>query len=298
MQQAADYAPQSNGPGGDGGGTPLPSGGTQGPLPGIDAGPIFDPGGLLPGIGGGVSDVVDGLVDNAVLPLAETVAELVHTLTGTIDGILTPLSGTIDDLVGSIDGLLDNAVAPLTGALDTIVEGTVSPLLANVDDLIESLGDGLGEVAAPLTGTIDGVVETLGSTIGSAAPALTDLVDGLTGGLGGRGEDNGGPLLDAVASSGQIVFKALPVGGDPGLDSLFSGGGYTDYNLALRSDAADSAPSHGVANAGGSSTLLDHILTGSNGPGHQLDDDQARNVELPSVLDEIALRGLGDGITA
>ena len=30
----------------------------------------------------------------------------------------------------------------------------------------------------------------------------------------------------------------------------------------------------------------------------QLDDDQARTVGLPSVLDEIALRGLGDGIAA
>jgi hypothetical protein len=139
-------------------------------------------------------------------------------------------------------------------------------------------------------------VETLGSTVGAAAPALTGLVGGLTGGLDGQGEDNGGPLQDAVASSGQIVFKALPIAGDLGLDSLFSGGGYTDYNLALRSDAADAPVSHGLASTGGSSTLLDHILPASNDPGHQLDDDQARPLALPSVLDEIALRGLGDGI--
>jgi hypothetical protein len=238
-----------------------------------------------------VSDVIDGLVDNAVLPLTDTIAELVQTLTG-----------TVDDLVGSIDGLLDNAVAPLTDALDTIVEGTVSALLANVDDLAGSLGHGLGEVAAPLTGTIDDVVETLDSTVGAAAPALTGLVSGLTGGPGGQGENNSGPLQDAVASSGQIVFKALPVvddlGGDLGLDNLFSGGGYTDYNLALRSDAADSAPSHGPAGTIGSSTLVDHILTGGNDPGQPFDNDQVRNVGLPSVLDEIALRGLGDGIAA
>ena len=296
VQQAA-YE-QSNGPGGDGGSTPLPGDGGYGPLPDIDLGPIFNPGGLLPGIGDGLSDVIDSLVDNAVLPLTDTVADLVQTLTGTIDGVLKPLTGVVDDLVGSIDGLLDNAVAPLTGALDTIVEGTVSPLLANVDDLIESLGHGLGEAAAPLTGTIDDVVETLGSTIGSAAPALTGLVDGLTGALGGQGEDNGGPLQDAVGSSGQIVFKALPIVGDLSLDGLFSGGGYTDYNLALRADASVSASSQGLASTGGSSTLLDHLLPGSSDPGHHLDDDQMRNVGLPSVLDEIALRGLGDGIAA
>lgn len=182
------------------------------------------------------------------------------------------------------------------------MEGTVSPLLANADDLIESLGEGLGEAAAPLIGTIDDVVETLGSTIGAVAPALTGLVDGLTGGLGGQGEDNGGPLQDAVASSGQIVFKAMPVvddlGGDLGLDSLFSGGRYTDYNLALRADAADSAPSHGLASTSGSSTLLDHLLPSGNDAGHPFEDDQMRNVGLPSVLDEMALRGLGDGIAA
>jgi len=292
VQQAAYEEFAANGP--DGGGStladnlPRPGASGHGPLPGIDVGPIFDPGGLLPGIGDGVSDVIDTLVDNAVLPLTDTIADLVQTL-----------AGTVDDLVGSIDGLLDNAVAPLTDALDTIVEGTVSPLLANVDDLAESLGDGLGEVAAPLTATIDEVVETLGSSVG-AAPALTGLVGGLTGGLADQGDDNGRPLQDAVASSGQIVFKALPVVGDPGLDSLFSGGGYTDYNLALRADAADSASSQSLAGASGSSTLLDHLLTGSNDPGHQFDDDQGvvRNVGLPSVLDEIALRGLGDGIAA
>lgn len=301
VQQAAFEEPASSGPGGGGGSTPadnpsLPGAGGHGPLPDIDLGPIFNPGGLLPGIGDGLSDVIDSLVDNAVLPLTDTVADLVQTLTGTIDGVLKPLTGVVDDLVGSIDGLLDNAVAPLTGALDTIVEGTVSPLLANVDDLIESLGDGLGEAAAPLTGTIDDVVETLGSTIGSAAPALTGLVDGLTGGLGGQGEDNGGPLQDAVGSSGQIVFKALPVAGDLGLDGLFSGGGYTDYNLALRADGGPT--SHGLASTSGSSTLLDHLLPGGNDPGQSFDDDQMRNVGLPSVLDEIALRGLGDGIAA
>jgi len=292
VQQAAFEESASNGPVSGGGSTPadnpsLPDGGGHGPLPDIDLGPIVNPGVLLPGIGGGVSDVIDGLVDNAVLPLTYTVADLVETLTGTIDGVLQPLTGVVDDLVGSVDGLLDNAVAPLTGALDTIVEGTVSPLL-----------EGLGEVTAPLTGTIDDVAETLGSTIGAAAPALTGLVDGLTGGLSGQGADNGGPLQDAVASAGEIVFKTLPVAGDLGLDSLFSEGGYTDYNLALRSDAADSAPSHGLASSGGSSTLLEHILTGSNDAGHQFDDDQARNVGLPSILDEIALRGLGDGISA
>jgi hypothetical protein len=296
VQQAAYEDAESNGPGGGGGSTPadnpsLPGAGGHGLLPDIGVGPIFDAGGLLPGIGDGVSDVIDGLVDNAVLPLTDTIAELVQTLTG-----------TVDDLVGSIDGLLDNAVAPLTDALDTIVEGTVSALLANVDDLAGSLGHGLGEVAAPLTGTIDDVVETLDSTVGAAAPALTGLVSGLTGGPGGQGENNSGPLQDAVASSGQIVFKALPVvddlGGDLGLDNLFSGGGYTDYNLALRSDAADSAPSHGPAGTIGSSTLVDHILTGGNDPGQPFDNDQVRNVGLPSVLDEIALRGLGDGIAA
>jgi hypothetical protein len=258
---------------GDGGSTPLPGAGGHGPLPDIDLGPIFNPGGLLPGIGDGLSDVIDSLVDNAVLPLTDTVADLVQILTGTIDGVLASLTGVVDDLVGSIDGLLDNAVAPLTGALDTIVEGTVSPLLANV-------------------------VDTLGSTIGAAAPALTGLVDGLTGGLGGQGEDNGGPLQDVVGSSGQIVFKALPAVADLGLDSLFSGGGYTDYNLALRADASVSASSQGLVSTGGSSTLLDHLLPGGNDLGHQFDDDQTRNVGLPSVLDEIALRGLGDGIAA
>ena len=284
VQQAAFEEPASNGPGGDSGSTPLPGAGGHGPLPDIDLGPIFNPGGLLPGIGDGLSEVIDSLANNAVLPLTDTVADLVQTLTGTIDGAMKPLTGVVDDLAGSIDGLLDNAVAPLTGALETIVEGTV------------------GEAAAPLAGTIDEVVETLGSTIGSAAPALTGLVDGLTGGLGGQGEDNGGPFQDAVGSSGQIVFKALPavadLGGDLGLDSLFSGGRYTDYNLALRADATDSASSQGVGSTGGSSTLLDHLLPGGNDPGHHLDDDQMRNVGLPSVLDEIALRGLGDGIAA
>ena len=89
---------------------------------------------------------------------------------------------------------------------------------------------------------------------------VTDIVGDPLAALLGLGSGGGAPIITTPvvsASSGSIDFEGAPAAGSLPLDDLFSGGGYTDYNLALHGDVpagASSAPGailHDVADAAG-----------------------------------------------
>ena len=105
-------------------------------------------------------------------------------------------------------------------------------------------------------------------------------------------------MASVVASSGSIDFEAGPAAGSLPLDDLFSGGGYSDYNLTLQagvSVGANPAPGGilpGLDIAAGLNEL--NILTG-NAPTEGAPDAQG-NVQhfgLPSLLGDTGLHWLG-----
>jgi hypothetical protein len=175
--------------------------------------------------------------------------------------------------------------------LGGIVDGLVDPVLGSAGALLETLGDPLEQVTEPLSGALGSPGGHLGSIVADVLNGPVQIVPGDDCEADGPGD--GGALGSIVASAGQIVFDAPPVEVDAHLDALFSSGGYTDYNLALRGPEGGDKGAAGSGDGIGSSTLLEHLLAGGDGHGPSQQDGQP--VSLPGTLDDIALRGLGDG---
>lgn len=197
------------------------------------------------------------------------------------EGLNIPLSTDLGlnlDLGGVLGGVGDGLSGLLGGVLEPVVEGVVAPVVDLVDDVLGTLVPVVGQVLAPVTGLVGGVVQTL------------DPVTGLLGKLVHSLVPNVAP--DVVASGGSLSFA--PVIPDLGLDDLFAGGSHTDLGLALQSTAAS-----GMSSGGAAASLLDHLVGGAHAdsaPDQGHSDGSGQNITLPSILDEIALRGLGDGI--
>jgi hypothetical protein len=149
-------------------------------------------------------------------------------------------------------------------------------------------------VTEPLSGALGSLGGHLGSIVAGVANA--QMVSGNDCEADGPG--GGGALGGIVASAGQIVFDAPPVEVDAHLDTLFSSGGYTDYNLALRGPEGGDKGAAGSGDGIGSSTLLEHLLAGGDSHDPSPAQQEGQPVSLPSALEDIALRGLGDGISS
>ena len=102
-----------------------------------------------------------------------------------------------------------------------------------------------------------------------------------------------------AASSSSMDFEGAPAAGSLPLDDLFSGGGYTDYNLALQSDVpagASSAPGailHDVADSAGD--ILGAVTGNASFDGGNGGHGSSHLIGLPSILGDRAARldGLG-----
>jgi hypothetical protein len=99
-----------------------------------------------------------------------------------------------------------------------------------------------------------------------------------------------------VASSGSIDFEAGPAAGSLALDDLFSGGGYSDYNLTLQADVSVGAhPAPGGILPGLDIAAELNALIGGNGPTENGPDAQgnAHHIGLPSLFGDTGLHWLG-----
>jgi hypothetical protein len=277
-------------------------------------------GGTLVPVIGVVDHVVDAVLEQTVAPLLGTVE---HTLEAILDQAVAPLLTVAD---GILDATLDTLALPLLGTIDAVLDsavapvaGTLSELIGTIDAVADSLIAPLAHTVADVTGTLgaatDQVLSSLADTTGetlaaASAPVATivgDTVSLLTGGDGGLpivgqllgdGFAISGSIAaatDAVASAG--IIELSPVTNLGNLDQLFSGGLYTDYNLALQT--AEPGASAGVTAlaSNGSGGLVGQILAGVE----QIADDNedasaAAPPVLPSVLADIGLRGWGDGL--
>jgi hypothetical protein len=178
-----------------------------------------------------------------------------------------------------LDPVVEQVVAPVVQVLDPIVEQVVAPVVQALDPVVAPVIEALDPLLAPVADIVGGpLASLLGLDPGGGAPIIMTPV--------------------VAASSGSLDFEGAPAVGPLVLDDLFSGGNYTDYNLALQSDVpagASSAPGailHDVVDSAGDFL---GAVTGNN----PSDGENANShfIGLPSILEEIGLRGSGDGIS-
>jgi hypothetical protein len=150
------------------------------------------------------------------------------------------------------------------------------------------------ELPSPVAGLLGGSNGTLGQQLASS-PVLDSLLSTATGPLIDLTQGLGGSS-DVVGSGGLVTFaSSLLDGAQP--DDLFTGGRYTDYNLALNSPSA--SPAGGTLEtasdvAGDLISTID-TLTAPDGSGGS-DQNVASLVGLPSAIEELGLRGTIDGL--
>jgi hypothetical protein len=136
----------------------------------------------------------------------------------------------------------------------------------------------LDSVVAPVVQVLDPVLESV----------VAPVVDVLN------------PVLEtvAVASPGSIVFQDAPAAGSAAPDDLFAGGGYTDYNLALQTGISLSLPSPGAILLDTAAQAEESLsaITANATSSEQGGQGNAQPIAIPSVLEEMGLRGLGDGL--
>jgi hypothetical protein len=290
----------------------------------VDPGAVIGP--VLGSVGDVVSDVVqvvDTVVEQVIAPLlggvGDALGDVVQALDPVLEQVVAPVLGIAGDVLGDVvhalDPVLEQVVAPVLGiagdvlghvvqVLDPVVEQVVAPVLGvagdMLGDVIQVLDPALEHVVAPI---LDSAGDVLGDAVHVLDPVIAPVADVLSGPLGsllGLGSSGGAPIVVAsvVASSGSIDFEAGPAAASLALDDLFSGGGYSDYNLTLQASASpDANPALGGILPG-----LDvaaelnelNILTG-NAPTESGPEGQgnAPHIGLPSLLGDTGLHWLG-----
>ena len=176
-----------------------------------------------------------------------------------------------------------------TGLLD-LLDDTTGPLLNTVEDIVASLTGLVGAITDPLLGTVGNLVQSLDNVVHDVLAPVTVLVENLTQPL----DDVlslPGSVHDVLASAGHLAFPVLELAG---LDDLFNNGRYTDYNIALQSNGSASATASGDPDSTPSDPIADMAGKAVEAIAHPLD---AAAKHVTNILDDLALRGLGDGIS-
>jgi hypothetical protein len=286
---------------------------TSGPAIGLggDIGHVFDALPGLPGIGPTVGEIVQ-VVEHAVAPVLGVVGDVVHTVEPIVEHVLAPVVGIVGDVAQIADPLLSQVVAPIAGELvQTIapaVEHVLAPISGIVGDIAQTAVPAVEGMVSPVLGIAGdlglGVAPVLGLGGGEigpagalAAPVVSALPADLLGSLLGPAASAAEQISAATpvaAGSGSLDFHAAsPIG--LGFNELFSGGGYTDYGLALHSGT-----SPGASSVGSGSLLtpaLDEHLAITAADDDHSGTGHGQHLGLPSALEELHLRGLGDGIS-
>jgi hypothetical protein len=279
-------------------------------LPGSAPGGGLNGGEVLPPIIDIVDDVVrilDPVVDDVLAPVLGSVGDIVdgvvRILDPVVDDVLAPVLGGVGDIVDGVvrilDPVVDDVLAPVLGGVGGVAESIVAPVLGIATPLVTTIAQGLDsvvrDVTAPLADIVGDVAgDGLRSTAGQVVAPFADILDNPIAALLGTGSGGGVPILaSVVASPGSISFASAA--GSLPLD-LFAGGRYTDYNLALRTDAtAATASSPGAA--GDVTAAANDILSAIAGnPSSGTEHAPPQPIGVPSLLDDIGLRGLSDGL--
>ena len=214
-----------------------------------------------------IGDVLDSVVDQVVAPVISIVGDVIQVLDPVVDHMVAPVIGIVGDVVGDV-----------VQVLDPVVEQVIAPVVQALDPVVAPVAEVLEPLLAP----------------------VANIVGGPLASLLGLGPGGGTPIIMTpvvAASSSSMDFEGAPAAGSLPLDDLFSGGGYTDYNLALRGDVpagANSAPGailHDVADAAGD--ILGAVTGSTSSDGGHGGHASTHHIGLPSILGDLGLHGLG-----
>ena len=192
-----------------------------------------------------------------------------------LDDAAGPLLNTVEDIVATLNGIVGAVTDPLLGTVGTLVhalDGAVHQALAPVTDLVGDLTEPVGDILVLPAKLLD-----------DAASPVATVLD-LTGDLAAS-------THDVLASAGQLAFPALKLAA---LDDLFTNGRYTDYNIELQASAPASATTSGDPSSASPNPVFDVVDKVADAVTHPLDD---AGKHVSHSLDDLALRGLGDGIS-
>lgn len=167
--------------------------------------------------------------------------------------------------------------------LDLAVElpGPAGALAGGVVETVESIVD-----AGPLAPVVNAVGGTLSSLLGSGL--------GLGGGTGqGSGASQ---ATSDVVGSGSVVLDAGAQAATPEPYEMFGDNGHTEFGLVMTSSPETAAPASSSASSGGLLDAVGSILgvVGGDAGADTGAGNQVQNVSLPSVAEEISVRGLVD----
>ena len=236
-----------------------------------------------------IGDVLDSVVDQVVAPVISIVGDVIQVLDPVVDHMVAPVIGIVGDMVQVLDPVVDHMLAPVIGIVGDVVGDVVQVL----DPVVE-------QVIAPVVQALDPVVAPVAEVLEPLLAPVADIVGGPLASLLGLGPGGGTPIIMTpvvAASSSSMDFEGAPAAGSLPLDDLFSGGGYTDYNLALRGDVpagANSAPGailHDVADAAGD--ILGAVTGSTSSDGGHGGHASTHHIGLPSILGDLGLHGLG-----
>jgi hypothetical protein len=229
----------------------------------------------LAGVVGELVGALEPVLDAVVAPVAGLTKTLVGSLEPVLDPLLSPVLGLTESVIELAEPLLDPILVPAVGVIEEVLQsldpvidpvtGLASSLTAPLGDALSPVVEAAAEVLAPvtsvvndLTSPLEGIADTVLSPLAPVvAPLIEPLLGPVTGQLsildglsGDAPADSGGAqgislsqLLDLGVGGGPIVLDAVGATAEsaPGLpvvsnlDDLFSGGTYTEYNLALQS---------------------------------------------------------------
>jgi hypothetical protein len=196
-------------------------------------------------------------------------------------------AGVIPGVPDIVGGLVDT-VGDVVGAVDNLL-GTV---VGTVDNLVGTLDHVLGDLLNPVTH----LVRALEQPVEQILSVPSKLIDSLP--VVQVAENVLGPVKGVLGSAGELAFPVVQLAN---LDSLFDAGKYTDYNIELQKlvpaavatvDAATHAAGEVLSDVADVAKDVAHAIPN----GHISDTIHTPVAALTGVLDEIGLRGLGDGI--
>jgi hypothetical protein len=235
--------------------------------------PVLSP--VLGLVGNAVEDVAPAL-EQVVAPVADLTASVIELVEPVLDPIIMPTAAVLEEVLQTLDPIIDPVTGIAAGATALLGEA-VEPVTALVGDVVEPLVPVINDLTAPVGELVSPLLAPLGSVLAPVtAPLLAPIAEGislldpLTGqgseSVGGSAEQplsallglgSGEPILigPVAAAAGSLDLPALPVAG--GIDDLFVGTSYTDYNLALQSDA-----SAGAQPAAAGVAALDTLVSG------------------------------------
>jgi hypothetical protein len=226
------------------------------------------------GIAGDLVAALDPVLDGLVTPVAALTETLVGSLEPVLDPLLAPVTGLAGSVIELAEPVLDAVLVPAAGVIEEVLQsldpvidpvtGLASSIVAPLGDAVSPVVEAVAEVIAPvvpvvnqLTAPLEDIADTLLSPLAPVVAPLAEpllgpitsqlsILDGLSGdateGAGGAQGIGLSQLLDIGVGGGPIVLDGTPAAasGLPvlgGLDDLFSGGKYTEYNLALQGSA-------------------------------------------------------------